>query len=80
MALDRPAQPPEKPSPEDHPAPDTPTDPWGVDRLTRAQAFESLRAQAAAQDSSPPLADQPRDYWSELPRLSEAAGTVKRSV
>ncbi|HEX4258986.1 MAG TPA: hypothetical protein VH089_28110, partial [Streptosporangiaceae bacterium] len=71
-----PAQPPDKPSPADTPAPDTPTDPWGVANLTRAQAFESLRAKAAAPDSSPPLADQPRDYWNELPRLSEAAGRL----
>lgn len=74
MALDRPAEPPDNPAPDRPaatPAPDTPSDPWGVAHLTRAQAFESLRAKTAAPDSAPPLADQPRDYWNELPRLRE---------
>jgi hypothetical protein len=68
VGLDRPAPPPDQPTPErpaDHPAPPPPDDPWNVANLTRAQAFESLRAKAAAQDSSAPLADQPRDYWTE---------------
>jgi hypothetical protein len=75
VGLDRPAPPPDQPTPDrsaDHPAPPPPDDPWNVANLTRAQAFESLRAEAAAQDSSAPLADQPRDYWNEVGAFQSA--------
>lgn len=75
MGLDRPAPPPDQPTPDrptETPAPDTPTDPWGVADLTRTQAFESLRAKTEAQDSSAPLADQPRDYWNEVRAFQSA--------
>jgi hypothetical protein len=39
-----------------------------VESLTRAQAYESLRAKAAAADA--PLTDQPRDYWTEASQFS----------
>jgi hypothetical protein len=74
VALDRPAEPPDNPPPDrpaETPTPGTPPDPWGVAQLTRAQAFESLRAKVATPDSAAPLADQPRDYWNEVPRLRE---------
>jgi hypothetical protein len=79
VGLDRPAPPPDQPTPDrptGSPTPDTPTDPWGVADLTRAQAFESLRAKATALDSGAPLTDQSRDYWNELPRLTEAAARL----
>jgi hypothetical protein len=75
VALDRPAEPPDNPTPNrpaETPVPDTPSDPWSVAHLTRAQAFESLRAKVATPDSAAPLADQPRDYWNEAGRFQTA--------
>jgi hypothetical protein len=48
VGLDRPAKPPDRPTPEGAAEADPSPDPWGVESLTRAQAYESLRAQAAA--------------------------------
>lgn len=74
MGLDRPAKPPDRADAPRAPDP-PPADPHNVSSLTRAQAYESLRAKAPAQDSASPLADQPdrpRDYWAQVPRLVDA--------
>ncbi|HEY6501825.1 MAG TPA: hypothetical protein VIZ20_20520 [Streptosporangiaceae bacterium] len=70
MGLDRPAPPPDQPTPErpaDHPAPPPPDDPWNVANLTRAQAFESLRRKAEAADIAVPDAGAPLAKGSESP-------------
>jgi hypothetical protein len=70
VSLDRPAKPPDRPDPQPAADPPEPSgDPWGVESLTRAQAFESLRAQTAPTDTAP-LTDHPRNYWAEVPRCS----------
>ncbi len=84
MALDRPASPPDRPEAPaaraDPPAPEAPHDPWGVESLTRAQAFESLRAKVAGQDSSEPSADEPDrrgSYWAEVSRFQSVWEGIK---
>jgi hypothetical protein len=76
VAIDRPAKPPDRPEPPATPdKPPGDPDPYNVASLTRAQAYESQRAKAEAEDSAAPLADRanrPRDYWSEVPRFSAA--------
>jgi hypothetical protein len=66
VAIDRPAQPPDRPgSPATPDEPSGDPDPYNVASLTRAQAYESQRGR----DRTAPLTDSAsgqRDYWGEV--------------
>jgi hypothetical protein len=63
VALDRPANPPDD-APDTPRSPEERADPWGVESLTRAQAFESLKAKADQLDGT-----GRGSYWSEVSRF-----------